>query len=84
MNGPDRERLKENLESAIAGSFVGIDLDTPFHSVIEDEIKPAAFFEALPILLPKDAVLYFEGCCIGADAESLYLSHRAESAVAVA
>jgi hypothetical protein len=83
MSDPDREELKEQLRAMVAGRGDGIDLDTPFHWVIESLKQPTAFFEHLPELLPPDSILYVEGTTIAADVASFYSSHRARNAVEV-
>lgn len=79
----DREQLKEQLRAMIAGRGAGIDLDTPFHWVIEGLKQPVSFFEKLPDLLPSDCILYFEGTSITAQMASFYSSHHASNAVDV-
>lgn len=68
----------------VAGHDDGIDLDTPFHWVIEGLKQPATFFEHLPELLPSDSILYVEGTSIDAEVASFYSSHRARNSVDVA
>ena len=84
MTDTDREELKEQLRAMVAGRGEGIDLDTPFHWVIEDLKHPAVFFEHLPELLPSDSILYVEGTSIAPEVASFYSSHRARNAVDVA
>jgi hypothetical protein len=67
----------------VAGRGDGIDLDTPFHWVIEDLKQPVAFFEQLPVLLPPDSILYVEGVTIAKDVAAFYSSHHARNAVDV-
>ena len=67
-----------------AGRGDGIDLDTPFHWVIEDLKKPVPFFEYLPELLPPDSILYVEGITIANEIAAFYSLHRARNAVDVA
>lgn len=75
--------LKEQLRAMVAGRGDGIDLDTPFHWVIENVKQPVLFFEQLPELLPPDSILYVEGTSIAADIAAFYSSHRAPDAVSV-
>lgn len=79
-----RETLKDQLRAMAAGRGDGIDLDTPFHWVIENLKRPDAFFQSLPILLPPDSILYVEGTRIAPDLATFYSSHRAFNAVDVA
>ena len=83
MPPTDREELKEQLRAMVAGRGDGIDLDTPFHWVIEGLKQPGAFFEHLPTLLPLDSILYVEGTSIAPEVEAFYSSHRAPNAVDV-
>jgi hypothetical protein len=83
LSDTDREELREQLSAMVAGRGDGIDLDTPFHWVIEDLKRPVPFFEQLPELLPPDSILYVEGTSITADAAAFYSSHRASNAVDV-
>lgn len=80
----DREELKEQLRAMVAGRGDGIDIDTPFHWVIENVKQPVLFFGQLPELLPPDSILYFEGVSIAPDVAAFYASHRARNAVEVA
>lgn len=84
MANSDREELKEQLRAMAAGRGGGIDLDTPFHWVVENVKQPVPFFEHLPELLPPDSILYVEGIDIAPDIASFYSSHRAHNAVDVA
>ena len=83
MTELNREELKDQLRAMAAGRGDGIDLDTPFHWVIEDLTHPVSFFERLPDLLPADSILYVEGTSIATDVAEFYLSNRAPNAVAV-
>jgi hypothetical protein len=83
MPSTDREELKEQLRSMVAGRGEGIDLDTPFQWVIEGLKQPVVFFEHLPTLLPPDCILYVEGASIAPEVAAFYSSHRAPNAVAV-
>jgi hypothetical protein len=83
MSDIDRELLKDQLRAMVAGRGDGIDLDTPFHWVIEGLKQPTAFFQHLPELLPADSILYVEGTSIVAEVSSFYSSHRAHNAVDV-
>jgi hypothetical protein len=83
MTDTNRAELKEELRAMVAGRGDGIDLDTPFHWVVEGLEQPAAFFERLPELLPPDSILYVEGTSIVAEVASFYSSHRARNAVGV-
>jgi len=83
MTSAERERLMDNLRGMIAGRGDGIDLDTPFRWVIQGVEQPEPFIRTLPLLLPSDAILYFEGGSIAPDVSAFYESHRARNAVAV-
>jgi hypothetical protein len=83
MTSAEREQLKNNLRSMIAGPGDGIDLDTPFRWVVGGLDKPEPFFRSLSLLLASDAILYFEGCSVASDVSAFYESHRALNAVAV-
>ena len=83
MADTNREELKEQLRVMAAGRGDGIDLDTPFHSVIEGLEQPVPFFEHLPKLLPANSILYVEGTSIAPDVAAFYSSHRARNAVDV-
>ena len=72
MTTAEREQLKDNLRGMIAGRCDGIDLDTPFHWIVEGVEQPAPFFASLPLLLPADTVLYFEGGSIAPDIAAFY------------
>ena len=78
-----KDELKEQLRAILAGRGDGIDLDTPFHWVIEGLKQPGAFFDQLPGLLPPDSVLYVEGTRIVGEVASFYSAHHARNAVAV-
>lgn len=75
MTDTDREELKEQLRAMSAGRGDGIDIDTPFHWVVEDLKLPVLFFEHLSELLPPDSILYVEGTSIAADLAAFYSSH---------
>jgi hypothetical protein len=83
MTSAEREQLKDNLRSMIAGLGDGIDLDTPFRWVVGGLDKPESFFRSLPLLLAPDAILYFEGCSVAPAVSAFYESHRARIAMAV-
>src|SRR3954465_10187856 len=83
MSDAEREKLKEQLRAMAAGRGDGINLDTPFHWVIEDLKQPVPFFEQLPKLLPPDSILYVEGTRVAAHVAAFYSSHRARNAVEV-
>jgi hypothetical protein len=83
MTSAEREKLKDNLRGMIAGRGDGIDLDTPFRWVIQGVEQPEPFIRTLPLLLPSDAILYFEGGSIAPDVSAFYESHRSRNAVAV-
>src|ERR1700719_1053323 len=83
MNKAEREQLKNSLQGMVAGRGDGIDLDTPFQWVVEGITHPLPFFAGLPALLPADAILYFEGCCIASDVAKFYQQHRSSNAVSV-
>ncbi len=83
MPNTDRDELIDQLRAMVAGRGDGIDLDTPFHWVIEDLKHPVAFFEHLPGLLPSDSILYVEGTSIAPDVAAFYSSQRARNAVDV-
>lgn len=67
----------------IAGRGDGIDLDTQFSWAVEGIQKPEPFIRNLPLLLPADSVLYFEGCSIAQDISAFYELHRARNTLAV-
>lgn len=67
----------------VAGRGDGIDLDTPFHWVVEGLEMPGPFFEHLPKLLPPGSILYMEGTTIAPDIAAFYAQHRAPNAVDV-
>jgi hypothetical protein len=83
MNSAEREQFKDSLRGVIAGRHDGIDLDTPFHWIVEGIKQPEPFFACLGSLLPADAILYFEGISIASDIAKFYAAHRAANAVAV-
>lgn len=83
MKAAEREQLKDNLRDMIAGRGDGIDLDTPFHWVVEGIKQPEPFFACLPSLVPNDAILYCEGGSIAPDVAIFYKEHQARNAVAV-
>lgn len=83
MSDIEKEKVKEQLRAMMGGRGDGIDLDTPFHWVIEDLKQPVPFFEQLPILLASDSILYVEGTRIVPEVASFYSSHRARNAVDV-
>jgi hypothetical protein len=83
MSTTGREQVKEQLRAMVAGRGNGIDLDTPFHWVIEDLKRPVPFFEHLPELLPPEAILYVEGTSIAPEVAAFYSLHRARNAVDV-
>jgi len=83
MEDAERAGLKDNLRAMIAGRGDGIDIDTPFQWIVEDLRSPEPFFENLGLLIPQDAILYFEGCTIAPEAVSFYEAHPAQNAVAV-
>lgn len=76
--------MKEQLQVMAAGRGDGIDLDTPFHWVVENLKLPVPFFAQLPELLPADSILYVEGTHIVPEVAAFYSAHRAQKAVAVA
>lgn len=67
----------------IASCFNGIDLDTPFHWISEEVAHPQSFFEHLHMLLPADAILYFEGTTIAPAIAAFYEAHQSEGRVPV-
>src|SRR5258706_9047404 len=83
MADSEREELKEQLRTMAAGRGDGIDLDTPFHWVVEGLKKPVSFFEHLSELLPPDSILYVEGTSIAPEVAAFYSSHRAGNAADV-
>jgi len=83
VTNAEREQLKDDLRGMIAGRGDGIDLDTKFRWVVEGINQPEPFFGSLPMLLPADAILYFEGGSIARDVATFYEAHRANNAVAV-
>ncbi len=83
MKTAEREQLKDSLRGMIAGRSDGIDLDTPFHWVVESIKEPEPFFAKLSSFLPTDAILYFEGGSIAPEVAKFYEIHRAPNAVPV-
>ncbi|MBI5383306.1 MAG: hypothetical protein HZA90_01320 [Verrucomicrobia bacterium] len=83
MSAIDKEELKAQLRAMVAGRGDGIDIDTPFHWVIEGLKQPVPFFKQLPMLLPSDSILYVEGTTIVSEVASFYSAHHARNAVAV-
>jgi hypothetical protein len=83
MANTEREELKVQLRAMATGRDNGIDLDTPFHWVVEGLNKPDPFFEHLPELLPPDSILYVEGTSIAPDIAAFYSSHHARNPVEV-
>jgi len=83
MTSAEQEQLKDNLRGMIAGRGDGIDLDTQFRWVVERIDQPEPFIRSLPLLLPPDAILYFEGNSIVYEVSAFYELHRARNAVAV-
>jgi hypothetical protein len=83
MTDPGRDELKEQISAMVAGRGDSIDLDTPFHWVIEGLKQPTKFFEHLPQLLPSDSILYVEGTSIVPEVALFYSSHRPHHAVNV-
>jgi hypothetical protein len=83
MKPADRKKLVEQLRSMAAGRGDGIDIDTPFHWVVEGLKQPSPFFKHLPELLPTDSILYVEGAGIAADVAKYYTTNRAHTAVEV-
>lgn len=79
-----REGIIEELRALLAGRGDGIDLDTPFHWVVDGVKQPVTFFEHLPSLLPSDSILYVEGGRIAPEVAAFYSAHRARNAVDVA
>lgn len=84
MTTPDRDEIIQQLRALLAGRGDGIDLDTPFHWALAGVKQPEAFFQHLPVLLPPDSILYFEGTSIGSEPAAFYSAHRAAQAVEVA
>jgi hypothetical protein len=83
MSDNQRDDVIKELRGMAAGRGEGIDLDTPFHWVIENLIQPVPFFQQLPLLLPPDSTLYVEGERIVPEVAAFYSAHRAENAVEV-
>jgi hypothetical protein len=83
MTDGEREKLKAQLRAMLAGQGQGIDIDTPFHWVIEGLKEATPFFDHLPTLLPSGSVLYLEGIGICPEMASYYAAHRAANAVEV-
>ena len=83
MTNPGREQLKDNLRAIIAGRGGGLDLDSPFRWIVEHVKHPKPFIRALPLLLPPDSILYFEGISIAREVSAFYEQHRAPNAVPV-
>jgi hypothetical protein len=83
MDPGEREELKDQLRVMAAGRGDGIDLDSKDRWVIKGLTDPQAFFRHLHELIPRDSILYFEGCAIIPEAAAFYEKHRARNAVSV-
>ncbi len=83
MNDPEREHLKRNLHEMIAGCGDGIELDADFRWVVSGARQPGIFFQSLPLLLPPDAILHFEGCEVSRDICAFYEANEASDPAAV-
>ena len=86
MTPPEEQSAAGELRAFIAGRGEGIVIDTPQHWVTEHVTRDLAvkFYESLPILLPADSILYFEGTSIAPPVAQFYSQHRARNAVSVA
>lgn len=84
MNSNERKELKEAFREMASGRRDGLDIDTPFHWVVEGLKSPELFFEHLPILLPSESVLYIEGTRIDPEVAVFYSAHLAQNAEEVA
>lgn len=83
MQPEEKENLKDQLRAMAAGRGDGIDLDTPRHWVVEGIADAGRFFDCLPMILPSEANLYFEGASILPEVAMFYETHLAKNPVAV-
>lgn len=84
MHHPQREQLKTNLRDMLSAEVKGLQLDTQFRWVVSGVKDPVPFFQNLPLLLPPNGVVYFEGCSIAPDVAAIYERSAASDPVAVA
>jgi len=80
----EREQLKANLKKMVAAGETGLQLDTQFRWVVSGIKDPVRFFQNLPLLLPPNGVVYFEGCSVTRDIAALYEYYKVSDPVAVA
>ena len=73
-----------NLEERVAADQTGLQLDTQFRWVVSGIKDPVRFFQNLPLLLPSNGVVYFEGCSVTRGIAALYEYYEASNPVAVA
>lgn len=78
-----RQMMKEGARAAIASAGDDIDLDTQFCWCIKGIAQAEPFIRNLPLLLPFDAILYFEGCSVSRDVAGLYEARPALNPVPV-
>ena len=83
MNDFEQEQLKQNLREMIAGRNDGIELDSDFRWVVSGAPQLGIFFQCLPLILPPDAILHFEGCEVSRDMCAFYEANEAPESVAV-
>jgi hypothetical protein len=84
MTNSQREQLKANLREMVAADGNGLQLDCQFRWVLSGIKDPVRFFQNLPLLLPPDGVVYFEGCSVSRDIAAFYEHYGASNPVAVA
>ena len=85
MDIGQREVLKEQLKAMIAGRGDGICLDSADRCSITGVRDSVAFFQNLPLLIPEDSVLCFEGIDVVPAMAVFCEAHRAgDGAVCVA
>jgi hypothetical protein len=71
--------IKQQIQAQLKllSNQTGLDIDTPFHWVINNANNPALFFENLPIIVQNNAVLYFE--CLDPVPEASYFYEKHQS-----
>jgi len=67
MTNSEREQLKANLRKMAAADDGGLQLDTQFRWVVSGIKGPVRFFQNVPLLLPPNGVVFFEGCSVARD-----------------
>jgi hypothetical protein len=79
----ERKQLKANLREMVAADETGLQLDTQFRWVVSGIKDPVRFFQNLPLLLPPNGVVYFEGCSVTRGIAALYEYYKASNPVAM-